>query len=156
MSIWIVSCGGETYYNVAIYYAKKGDCHTAIEYFSKAIEKNPTDAKAYFNRGHCQHKLGGKAIQVMYDYSKAIEFNPNDHQAYMNRGVMNSALGNYEESMNDYSKSIEIEPDYPIVYENLGNLYELKSDTTLACENWKKSLEMGNDKVSKRIDQTCN
>lgn len=156
ISICIVSCTGDNYYNIATFYIKQGNDQKAIEYFSKAIEKNPKDANAYFNRAHIQQKIGGRNLQVIFDYTKAIEFNPKDNQAYMNRGVANLSLGNKTDAMNDYLKSIEIDPEYPIVYENLGNLYELQSDSTKACENWRKSLKMGNEKVRKRINTTCN
>ena len=85
-----------------------------------------------------------------------------------NLGIYNARQGNQEKAIeylelasiaflkySDYIKSIEIKPDYPIVYANLGNAYKLKGDNEKACENWKKSLELGNRNVELRLNLNC-
>jgi tetratricopeptide (TPR) repeat protein len=73
----------------------------------------------------------------------------------MNRGVAKMAIGKNSEAIEDYKKSIEINPEYPLVYANLGNAYQLNFDNEKACENWQKSLELGNENVRERIEINC-
>jgi tetratricopeptide (TPR) repeat protein len=149
------SCNGADYYNLGIYQARQGNQEKAIEYFTKAIEVNPKDADAYYNRAYAQHLLGGKEKQTISDYSKSLELNPNDNEAHMNRGLIYMKMGNQEKAISDYKESIRIKPDYAIVYANLGNTYKLNLDNEKACENWKKSLELGNENVRQRLTLNC-
>jgi len=155
LTLAIFSCNGNDYYNLGIYQARQGDQEKAIEYFTKAIEDNPKDANAYYNRAYAQQLLGGKEKQTISDYSKSLELNPNDNEAHMNRGLIYMKMGNNEKAIFDYKKSIQIKPDYSVVYGNLGNAYKLNSDNEKACENWKKSLELGNENVRQRIKLNC-
>jgi len=65
LAVILSSCKGDDYYNLGIFYGKKGDFKTAIEYFDKAIEKNPNDVDALHNRGNSKYWLR--------DYQGAIE-----------------------------------------------------------------------------------
>ena len=54
--------------------------------FDKAIELDPKDANAYYNRGLAKSELK-QYKEAIADYDKAIELNPKDAAAYYNRGV---------------------------------------------------------------------
>ncbi|MES2486186.1 MAG: tetratricopeptide repeat protein [Bacteroidota bacterium] len=151
----LIGCEGSDYYNLGVYQEKQGNLEKAIYYYSKAIEQNPNDNEAYFNRAHSQQVIGGKEQNVIFDYSQSLKFNPNDNEAHMNRGVAYMKIGKYEEAISDYKKSIEIKPDYPLIYANLGNVYKLKNDNESACLNWKKSLSLGNIEVKRKLAQNC-
>ena len=82
-----------------------GDYSGAIEDCSKAIELNPENAIAYYNRG------GAKLRQENYrgaieDYSKVIELNPEFVIAYYNRGNARYALEDYRGAIGDYTKAL--------------------------------------------------
>jgi tetratricopeptide (TPR) repeat protein len=53
--------------------------------YSKAIEINPQDANAYFNRGNAYEEKSDHD-RAIAEYSKVIEINPQDANAYFNRG----------------------------------------------------------------------
>ncbi|PHS63358.1 MAG: hypothetical protein COB12_09420 [Flavobacterium sp.] len=154
-SILIVSCGGDDFHNLGVYQAKQGNFEKAIEYFSKAIEKNPKDAEAYYSRAHSQQTIGGNEEQIISDYTSSLKFNPNDNEAYMNRGVAKMKIGQNSEAISDYKKAIELNPNYDVVYANLGNAYKLNNNNDKACLNWKKSLNLGNESVRQRISLNC-
>lgn len=103
-SIFLLCCTGDDYYNLGIYEAKQGNHEKAIEYFSKAIEKNPKDNNAYFNRAYSQQLLGGKESKVIADYSKSLKLNPNDNEAYMNRGIIFMEEGKIDHAISDLKK----------------------------------------------------
>lgn len=154
--IFLMNCTGTDYYNLGVYEAKQGNYEKAIDHFSKAIEKNPEDHNAYFNRAYFQQILGGKEKRVIADYSKSLKLNPNDNEAYMNRGTVFMKIGKVDNAISDFKKSIELVSDYSSPYLNLGNTYMLKNDLDSACFYWKKSSDLGNAKASKLQELNCN
>ena len=63
-----------------------GNLRQAIEDYDRAIEINPENAGAYYNRGVAYGKLGDHR-QAIEDYDRAIEINPEYAEAYNNRGA---------------------------------------------------------------------
>src|SRR5208283_97365 len=90
-----------------------------INDYNKAIELNPKDADAYYNRGNA-YKVLRNFKQAISDYNKAIELDPKDADAYRNRGIAYKVLGNFEQAINDYSKAIELDPKDADAYYNRG------------------------------------
>ena len=64
-----------------IAYGEKGLYNREIEDYTKAIQINPKNAKAYNSRGTVYYSKGlyDKAIE---DYTKAIQINPQYAEAY--------------------------------------------------------------------------
>ena len=102
---------------------KKIRCH---KWLFKAIEINPNEAEAYFNRGN--YKLSiflanalkdlGRKEDAIIDYSKVIEINPLNAKAYFYKGSICSNillgnalmhLGRKEDAIINYSKAIDID-----------------------------------------------
>ena len=71
--VFTIACGGGSEYD------------EDIASYTKAIELNPDDDDAYYNRGWAYGKLEqyDKAID---DYTKSIQLNPDESDAYNNRG----------------------------------------------------------------------
>jgi tetratricopeptide (TPR) repeat protein len=57
----------------------------SINDLTKAIELNPQDKEAYFNRANAYIDLE-KYQEAIADYTKAIELDPEYHKACHNRG----------------------------------------------------------------------
>ena len=85
----------------------KKDYKGAIISINKAIELNPKNSDAYFNRGNCKDDLGDKKGAID-DYSKAIELNPKLALAYMNRGNCKSDLGDKKGACIDLNKALDL------------------------------------------------
>ncbi|MEW6528449.1 MAG: tetratricopeptide repeat protein [Candidatus Micrarchaeota archaeon] len=62
---------------------KKGNYDSAIQEYTKAIELNPKNADAYFNRGLCYEKQGKYDLAIQ-DYKKTIKLNPENLEAQNN------------------------------------------------------------------------
>jgi tetratricopeptide (TPR) repeat protein len=116
----LTGCAERTvdYFYRGVAYYHKAEYDGAIFYFSKAIEINPKDAKAYNNRGLAYDKKGEHDLAIS-DYTKALEIDPGDGMAYDNRGAAYFEKGEYEQAILDYSKAIEINPRDAVVYNNL-------------------------------------
>jgi tetratricopeptide (TPR) repeat protein len=103
-----------------------GDDSLALEDMTLLVERNPTLANAWSNKGHFY--LGQRQYDpaIVY-FSRAIELNPKDFRNYVNRGMCYGYEGEYEKEMANYSKSIEIRPNY-LAYYNRGRIYLKRGD----------------------------
>ena len=63
-----------------------GQYLAAISDYDKAIQLEPDDAEAYYNRGHCEGRVG-TILAAISDYDKAIQLEPDLAEAYNNRGA---------------------------------------------------------------------
>ena len=81
-----------------------------ISDYTNAIEINPNDADAYWERGIAKEDLGDLKGAI-FDYTKVLEIDPQDSHAYYIRGIAKNESGDYEGAIADYNKVIEIRPD---------------------------------------------
>ncbi|OMJ86611.1 hypothetical protein SteCoe_11825 [Stentor coeruleus] len=81
----------------------------ALESYNNAININPQNSQAYFNRAlvHLKIKLYTKAAE---DCDKAIEINKNYVKAYIRRAKAYKELKYYHKSIEDLEKALSIEP----------------------------------------------
>jgi tetratricopeptide (TPR) repeat protein len=66
----------------------------AIKAFEKAIEVNPNDLDAWYNKGVALGKLC-KFDEAIKAYDKAIEINPNDSDVWYNKGLALDSLNKF-------------------------------------------------------------
>ncbi len=104
---------------------KKGRNDQSVTDFTKALERNPKNAGAYFNRANAYDKLG-KFDLAIADYTKVIELEPRPLMAYVNRGYAYRNMKLYDQAIRDFSKAIEMEPKMAPIYESRASVYVLK------------------------------
>ena len=114
---------------------------STYEDYTKAIELDPKDAKAYFNRGHAYNELN-KYKEAIADYTKAIELDPKYAHAYFNRGFAYDELKKYEEAIADYTKAIELDLTDSDAYSNRGHAYEALGKTKEAEADFAKAKSL--------------
>ncbi|MEA5578442.1 tetratricopeptide repeat protein [Anabaena sp. UHCC 0451] len=98
----------------------KGDFVTAEAYWTQIIEKFPTNAGAWSNRGNSRVSQN-KLPAALTDYNKAVELAPNVTDPYLNRGTALEGLGRWEDAIADYNHVLELDPNDAMAYNNLGN-----------------------------------
>ena len=132
------------YYNQGIDKFKKGYFYGAIHDYTKAIEIDPNDFKAYVNRGITKTKLDlpEKAIA---DFNKAIEINPKSYRAYLSRAFAKHVLKDYLGAIADFNKAIEINPKSSRAYFGLGEAKLGLGDLKGLCTAWKIAASLGED-----------
>jgi tetratricopeptide (TPR) repeat protein len=131
----------------------------AIEYYTKAIQKNTDYSAAYYERGYTYDKML-KFDLALPDLTHAIEINKNWEvennlsSAYLTRGhcyysIMPQTNENMVQALNDWSKSIELNPNEPTAFSNRGlaNQYLRYFDKAIA--DYKKSLKIDNSTNNK-------
>jgi tetratricopeptide (TPR) repeat protein len=84
--------------------ADKGEFSAAIEAYNKAIEWNPKNDLAFFNRAVAKHNLKDYKGAIL-DYTKAIQLSQNYANAFYGRGVCWGSIGEIDKACIDLNKA---------------------------------------------------
>ncbi|KAI9741933.1 MAG: hypothetical protein M1834_000322 [Cirrosporium novae-zelandiae] len=84
------------------------DFTTALDFYTKAIEKNGEDAVLYCNRAQANIKLESYGYAIA-DASKAIELDSS--YAYYRRAIANTAILNSKEALKDFKAVVKKKPN---------------------------------------------
>jgi len=95
---------------------KKQDISEAIEYFNKAIKKDPKLVKAYVERGKAYFNTGQFELSEQ-DYTTAISLDSTIADAYYSRGRIYQFQNNMQKACVDWRKAAEY--NYPLIEEHL-------------------------------------
>ncbi len=116
------------------------DVSGRIYNFSLAIEIDPTNYRAYNNRGLLYDDIH-MYNDAITDYSKAIEIKPDYPFAFYNRGNTWSSLSEIDKAIFDYDTAIGINPLYTKAYSSR-SVAKLKSgQVDLALQDCQKAIE---------------
>ena len=115
------------------HYFDIGEFDKAIEYFNKAIRRDPEFAIAYYNRG-CAYNEKGDYDRAIGDYNKAVVLKPDHAVIYLSRGSVYHNMGNYEQAVEDYDNSVRLCPDYKTDLVDLKFIYGGQADIDRARE----------------------
>ncbi len=121
---------------------KQKDLDGAFEDFSKAIEKDPSFAEAYLNRGFVYGNRG-ELQDALADFNKAIELDSNYLEAYFNRGFIYGYFEEYKKSDADFSKVIEINPGDSEAYINRALIRSRMGDSEGETDDLKQAARLG-------------
>ena len=83
--------------------------------YNKAIEINPQDADAYYNRGIAKYDLGDYQGAIV-DYSKAIEINPENEFVYSLRGFVRESVNDLVAACSDWRKAVDLGLEVSAIY----------------------------------------
>jgi tetratricopeptide (TPR) repeat protein len=112
-----------------------------IKGYTKAIEANPRDAKAYFLRGIANQEKG-EYDQAIADFTKALEINPRDAQVYFKRGGVFDDKKQYDQAIADYTRALEIDPRNTEAYLARGSAYGRKGRPDQAIADFTRAVEI--------------
>ncbi|XP_050789892.1 small glutamine-rich tetratricopeptide repeat-containing protein alpha [Gopherus flavomarginatus] len=97
---------------------KAENFESAVSFYAKAIELNPSNAVYFCNRAAAYSKLGNYAGAVR-DCERAIGIDPNYSKAYGRMGLALSSLNKHAEAVIYYKKALELDPDNETYKSNL-------------------------------------
>jgi tetratricopeptide (TPR) repeat protein len=81
-----------------------GDTYEAIRAFASSLQLDPSNARAYLNRGMAYERMNN-IQQAFEDYSKAIQLLPQDSKVYYIRGILLWRYGLELEAVDDLKAS---------------------------------------------------
>ena len=119
----------------------QGNYQKSLELSNEALELNPQNSMAYYNRGSV--KLRTKNYNsAIEDFTKSIEINPNYSVAYNDRGEAYRYLKQYDNAVANYNKAIELSPNYTYPYNNRGIVHDALKNYDAAISDFNKALEL--------------
>jgi protein O-mannosyl-transferase len=85
-----------------------------VTLWSRVIERYPTSAKGWFNRGHAYHNQGN-FTRAVSDYDRTLEMSPGYPYAWSNRGLSRLFLGDRARALEDFDRELRSRPADPDV-----------------------------------------
>jgi len=144
----------ELYFIGGLIYSALEDYERAIADYDRAIELNPEDAAAHYNRGNAYADLEDYE-RAIADYDRAIELNPELAQAHSNRGSAYAALEDYERAIADYDRAIELNPELAQAHSNRGLAYADLEDYERAIADYDRAIELNPEDAGARFNKAC-
>ena len=128
--------------SIATVYEKKGDPQMATKYngmwrqvedsslyiLQKVLEKNPTDADAYYKLGTLYGKQRNDLTKAIEYITKAIEYNPNVEVYYEDLGVAYGLKSMNDDVIRVSEQGLKRFPNYLPVLKNMAVAYHNKGD----------------------------
>ena len=103
----------------AIEKEEKEEYEKALEYSSRAIQKDPNRIQAYNLRGRAYTSLE-RYDRALEDFAEAENKDPDDAETYFNRGYLYQQQGLYSDAINYYDTAISKKKDYGEAYYRRG------------------------------------
>ena len=129
-------------YNAALDFSNRGDVHTALNQYQKAISVYPRFMEAYNNIGEIYSKLGDrdKAVDT---YKQALSIDRN-HKVLLNIGVEYYNSGKYQTALTHFKESISSREDFIEGQFYTAISYHRMRDNVMAEKHLRKVIEMDN------------
>lgn len=105
--------------------------NTAIQFLNKALDKDYTYYKAYYNLG-CIFASKKSYMLASNNFELTIKYNKDFAPAYYNLANCQIKLKNYEEAKKNLIKALELEPDNQNALYNLAYCYKMLNKTKQA------------------------
>jgi len=115
-------------------FLESGKYKEAVSYFTRALETDPYNSKAYELRGVANYFLLN-TDQALSDLTQAISLDQQNDTALLARGSIFRDKQDYGNAINDFSRTVQINPDNIQYRLNLCHAY-------LATKNIEKAIEL--------------
>jgi tetratricopeptide (TPR) repeat protein len=132
------------YFTSAAQKYQQGDYQGALNDYNRAIQINPRNANAYYNRGLLKATKFQDPQGALADYDRAIKIKPGYDAAYNNRGNLKTEqLKDYQGALTDYNQAIKLKPRNADAYYNRGVLkYTLLTDRTGGIADMQQAVKL--------------
>jgi len=136
-----------------VYFQLK-DTTKAISDYYKAIELKPDYAEAYNNLGWAYMGLGN-SDSALVNYDKALKYAPDFTKSRINRATERDKVADYKGAIEDYNYLANQFPKDARIYYARAMSHLSAKDTANACQDFKLSLDMGNNSAADALNKYC-
>jgi len=112
----------------------------AVEKYSEAIKRDPTNYVLYTNRATAYLKLKAYS-ETLKDCDKCLELNPKFIKAYIKKGAVYFATQQYQKCIEVYTQALEIDPTNAEAMEELRKVDEILNTQGVDPEQVKRNFE---------------
>lgn len=91
-------------------YFVQSNFEKAIEDFTRAIQKNPRNFRAYNNRG-LSYRMLGTFDRALEDFDRSIEIDATQAETYFGRAQVFFEIDDYPQALKDCSKVLNLKPN---------------------------------------------
>jgi tetratricopeptide (TPR) repeat protein len=123
-------------------FEEKGQFVEAMVEYNRAIELDPKNTDAYYNRALLYRKQGNSKA-ALEDFDKIISINPNYSEPYYGRGQIYDEQGKKSKAIADYTKAIENNSNYKLAYYKRCMAYQSQGEYRKALDDAQKAKGMG-------------
>ena len=134
----------------AVNYSESNNYATAVEWYTKALERNDNpDLRTSLGDAHLHAQGGGG--KAMSSYEDAVLKDPKNSLTYTRMGELWYNAKRYDLALEHYKKAQAADPGNPIPYRNLANAYYYTGKYDLAKQNIEKYLELSDKSVEDQL-----
>jgi serine/threonine-protein kinase len=112
----------------------------AVANFSRAIQLQPDDEKAYILRANAYFKLR-KRQAAFQDCSRAVQLKPDEPNTYVCRGIAYFGLQNRQAAITDFNRAIQVDPNHATAYYVRGIAYRVLGNKSAAIADFQKAAQ---------------
>ena len=131
---------------------KKGDFNNAIAEYTKAVDIDPDNHVAYYNRGVAFLKTG-EDNEALTDFKRSIGLDPHHLESYQNLEWVLAKKGEFDTIITYWNEFLELEPDHAQAYLNRACAYYHQGNWAASSKDAKKSCDLGNSEGCMRYKQ---
>ena len=118
-----------------------GKHELAVEYITRAIALNETEAAFHSNLGEAYRALGS-VPEAVACYRRALELKPDYAEAAYNLGNVLQRQGQREQAAAFYRQALELKPDYAEAHNNLAVVFKDQGKLKEAVACYRRALEL--------------
>ena len=127
-----------TKYELGVESYNNGRYRTAIEYYTRAIWEDPTNAELYFLRANAQTRLNLND-EAIRNYTTAIKLDP-EMKYYKNRGLTFIETEDYHNAISDFNEALLFDSTNSTLYFNRGYTQALSGNYESAIKDYSKAI----------------
>ena len=141
----------EQNYKQGLEFAKAGNYVEAITSFTKAIEVQPLDAYAWYNRAMAKNMIG-EYESAIDDFTTCIGLSRGYEKVWYNRGLTKMYVGLFDGALFDLNQALQIQRNYPEAHYQRAYIYELKGLYDFACTDYQNAKAKGYNVPQEKLE----
>lgn len=136
-------------------FSSNGDVRLAYDWFTRAIESDSLESKAYYERSRLRLRHSDDQEATLSDINKTIYLDPDKPGIYSIRGTIYFSNKDFLPAINDFDVAIQKDINDVHAWFNRGIAHYNIGLHQKACYDWDKAGKLGNYDAFKYISRYC-